>query len=205
MIRAAITGAALLLTQAAAGGAQGAAPAPRPPTAVGVASLSLGAFNYDAGGDAWTPLVAARLARVLSSVFVAEAGLSHARATVDRIRYYERPGSDIPEVEVSQVATPITTADLSLQAQLPLRLVQPYVGVAAGVFVLAQGRIPAEFREGSGKRHYAGASRAALGGVRVPVTPRLALRAELRLRRDRHAGGFDALDVEQTGGVAWRF
>lgn len=205
MLRETLAAAGLLAAYAAAGGAQGAAPAQRPPTAVGVASISIGAFNYDAGGDAWTPLAAARLARALSSVFVAEAGLSHARATVDRIRYVERPGSDIPEVEVSQVATPITTADLSLQAQLPLRLAQPYVGVAAGVFVLAQGRVPAEFREGAGRRHYAGASRAALGGVRVPVTPRLALRAELRLRLDRHSGGFDAFDVEQTGGVAWRF
>lgn len=87
------------------------------------------------------------------------------------------------------------TATLGLQAQLPLEYVRPYVGVAAGLF----GR----HEEGGDK--FVRTTMAFPAGLRVMLSPRLALQGEVRWRFDQQERAGQAANIEKTGGISVAF
>jgi hypothetical protein len=165
---------------------------PGEPSSDPVHSVSVvgGAFNYDGGSDDYFPLVGIRADRSLSRFIVAEAGLSYAAVASALAAFADET------VRTLSPSTPILTADLGVQFQLPLPHVRPYIGASVGA--IARGgddQLAARFVR---------PSYSAAGGVRVDLFNRLGLRAEIRVRQDEHPQ-WVATDFEETVGLSWRF
>jgi hypothetical protein len=105
-------------------------------------------------------------------------------------------GADAASVETpgtGPVGAHLLQSTVGITAELPLPYVRPYLGVAGGLF----GRFD---EEGGG-----GFVRPAVAvplGVRVHLSPRLALRAESRWRFDQHPSGASAPNAEFTAGLS---
>lgn len=182
-----LSGIAAMLLGAAVASAQ--TPVPAADASRGSAhsvSISVGTFNYDAGGERYYPLVVLRGDRELSRFFLVEAGIGYAAAetwTVDE---------DPPQT----ARTPLVVSDVSLQFQFAIGPIRPYLGVGVGLVGRVAGEEPGE--------RFVRPSYAGGGGIRVDISPRLGARADLRVRLDEHPG-FTAFDYEQTVGFAVRF
>ena len=95
-------------------------------------------------------------------------------------------------------STSLATTTVGIQAQLPFRYVRPYVGAAVGLF----GR----FDGGDDGESSVRPTTAFPVGVRLAVSSRLALRAEVRWRFDQHeTNSATAVDREQTVGLSVGF
>jgi hypothetical protein len=139
-------------------------------------SISAGIFHYDLSGVATTPMVALRADFPLGRVMLLEGGFGVAR----------------PEATSSGARSTMLTPEAQLQFQLPLRRVQPYLGVGGGAAIAA--------RAGDVE---SSVTASAAGGVRAWLTPRTGVRAELRVRGI--GSGFEGASDEWTVGFAWRF
>lgn len=140
-------------------------------------SLIVGASQFDLSGTGTTALIGARADMELSRWFVGEVGLSTMRPLE---QFGERATYIFPEFQ--------------FQAQLPLSVVRPYVGVGAG-FATA-------FAQGSGSSTTG--TVAAAGGLRMllPGTSTM-LRTELRVRGI--GTSFSGSMAEWTLGLGRRF
>jgi len=167
--RSALTLVAALLCATAAGAQQA-------PARATTASIIGGVSQWDLSGTGTSPFLGARIDRELNSVFLGEAGVTAMRPAE---QFGERVTYLFPEVQ--------------LQAQLPFRVVRPYLGVGGG-YGIASSR-----GEHSSEGTVAGA-----GGVRILVpNSSTTLRAELRVRGV--GTGFTGSTAEWTLGVGHRF
>jgi hypothetical protein len=137
-------------------------------------SISAGVFHYDLSGVAMTPMVALRADFPLGRALLIEGGFGVAR----------------PEAGSGGRAT-MLIPEAQLHFQLPLGRVLPYLGVGGGAAVAAQ----------AGDVESAVTASAA-GGFRAWLTPRVGIRAELRVRGI--GSGFEGAADEWTVGFAWR-
>jgi hypothetical protein len=126
----------------------------------------VGALNTDFAGDDNFPMAALRADWRLRRWLRSELGVSYALGDVPA------PGD-----AAGERSTSLATATVGIQAELPFRYLRPYAGVATGLF----GR----FDESGGAR-FVRTTQEFPVGVRVPVSSRLALRAEARFRFDQH-------------------
>ena len=149
-------------------------------------SLLVGALNAEQPGDDENfPMAALRAEWRLGRFVRSELGASFALGEFDALA----PGGE-------DVSSTLATATLGVLAEMPLPLVRPYVGAAAGLF----GR----FDEGEGESFV----RPTIGfpvGVRLPLSSRLSLRGEARWRFDEQESGASAVNVEQTAGLSFTF
>jgi hypothetical protein len=148
-------------------------------------SASVGVMQFDASGTGTAPVFALRAAfPIVGSWLLAEGNLSY--ASLDE--------------QFNNVGTRIGVADSQLQVQLPFARIRPYVGLGAGwlhYFNNAPLRAtPPTY--------------SAAAGLRVGLSPRIAARAELRLRgwnpySQSTGSGFGNSAAEWTGGLAYTF
>lgn len=127
--------------------------------------------------DAGAPVIGVRFGRPVSSVLLAEAGLSYALDD----------GARAPDDPLGVVA-----AELGLQARLPKGRYRPYIGAALGAL---------RANDAEPERRLVPAVAGAVGAW-VGAAPNVIVMGEIRLRsplRGEAAGG-----IEQTIGVAWR-
>ncbi|HEY0971513.1 MAG TPA: hypothetical protein VGE02_11155 [Gemmatimonadales bacterium] len=149
-------------------------------------TLAVGVLNYEPADDDF-PMAALRADWRLSRWLRSELGVSYAMGDVPL------PVVDGP-VEVD---THLMNASIGLNAELPVPVVRPYVGVSGGLF--------ARFDDEGGE-DFVRPSIAVPVGLRLPITPRLGLRAEVRWRFDQHEGSGDsAVDREMTAGLSFGF
>ena len=149
-------------------------------------SLVVGVLNVEQpGDDANFPMAALRAEWRLGRFVRSELGASFALGEFDAIA---------PATE--DVSSSLATATLGVQAELPLPLIRPYVGAAAGL----HGR----WVEGDGAS-FVRPTVAFPVGVRLPLSSRLSLRAEARWRFDEQESGASAVNVEQTAGLSVAF
>jgi hypothetical protein len=145
-------------------------------------SASVGAMQFDASGTGTAPVFALRAAfPMVGSWLLAEGNLSY--ASLDE--------------QFSNAGTRIGVAEGQFQAQLPFARVRPYLGVGAGwlhYFNNAPTRTTSPTYSAS-------------TGLRVGLSPRIAARAELRLRAWNPYATSSGFNVagEWTGGLAYRF
>lgn len=160
-------------------------------------SLLVGGFTYDRAGDRTFPMAAVRADWPLSRFVLAEVGVSLARAEVENVieAFQTRPGIGHGPAVVEEDSN-IFTGTVGLQAQLPLRYVQPYVGLATGLF----GRM-----DPPGGARFVRPTQTFAVGLRIPVTGAFGVRGDLRYRLDQHQGGDAASDFEQTIGITWSY
>ncbi len=149
-------------------------------------SLVVGALNYDFSDDRNFPTAALRANWRLTRHLRSEVDVAYATGDVPA------PGGTGDERNSSLLA-----GTVGIQAELPFRFIRPYVGAAAGLF----GR----FDSGSGGTSSVRPTHAFPVGVRIPFSPRLALRAEARFRFDQHDNNTTAANVEQTAGLSFGF
>ena len=151
-------------------------------------SLMVGALDYDYADDQF-PMAALRGDWRLTRFLRGEMGVSYALGDV--------PAGDAAG---STRNTSLATATIGIQAELPIPFVRPYVGAAAGLF----GRFD-EGGDDAGGSSFVRPTTAFPVGVRIPVSSRLALRAEARFRYDQHENNTTAANVEKTAGLSFSF
>lgn len=178
--------AALLAAAPSVATAQAAAdPAPRRSV-----SLMLGGFGTDVSEGRTFGIAAARADWRLSPWLLAETGLSWARGEVEMANH--SGGTPTYSME----STGLGTATVGLQAQLPLPRVQPYVGIATGLYLRL---------DKPGGHRFLSTTHEFPAGVRIPLSERLGARAEVRLRYDQQQFSGQELGAETTVGVSLRF
>ena len=149
-------------------------------------TLAVGVLNYEPADDDF-PMAALRTDWRLSRWLRSELGVSYAMGDVSL------PGTEGP-VEVD---THLLNATIGLNVELPVPVVRPYVGIAGGIF--------ARFDDEGGE-DFVRPSVAVPVGLRIPITPRLGLRGEVRWRFDQHEGSGDsAVNREITAGLSFGF
>lgn len=116
-------------------------------------AVSAGVGAYDLSGDGTEAVVGGGLEVGLGSVLLIEPALRY-------FRYESQFDEDIA----------FLLPEVSVQARLPLRAVEPYLGVGVGSAIVVEGD-----DDGEATLH-------AAAGARVPVADRWTLRPELRLR-----------------------
>jgi hypothetical protein len=146
-------------------------------------SMSVGAFN-SRDDDKNLPMASLRTDWRLRRWLRSEAGIAYAIGSIDV------PGSG------SSAATSRTlqfgTATLGLRAELPTDFIRPYVGIAAGL----------TRRDEEGGDPYIRTTMAFPAGLRLLLSNRVSLRAEVRARFDQRRTGGEAPGIEQTGGLS---
>ncbi len=154
-------------------------------------AVLVGAFNDDIGGDHYFPFAAARLSRDFGRYALWELGLSYAASKETIV--VSRNGTLSPR----DVASPVITGDVGVQLKYPIGPVEPYAGVAIGIF--------ARNYENRALDRETGASRAANFGLRFRMGERFSMRTEIiRLRSDDY-GDFAAFNYEHAMGVSFLF
>lgn len=179
---------ALLAAAPSAATAQAVAGDDLPKRAV---SVMVGGFGSDINESATFGMAAARADFRLSRFILAEAGVSYARGEVE-VADYSTPTAPTFSME----STSLGTATVGIQAELPLRYVRPYVGVASGLYL----RLDPE-----GGHRFLSTTSEFPAGVRIPLTRSLGARGEVRLRYDEQQGNGQELGAEATFGFSWRF
>lgn len=153
--------------------------------------IMVGTFNDDMAEDRYVPFAAARLNREFNRFALWELGLSYARSKETVV--IQQNGSFEPR----DVPSPVITGDIGIQVKLPLGRVEPYTGIAIGVFTRSY--------ENQTFDRATGASLAANVGLRVRTGQRFKVRAEMiRLRSDDY-GDFGAFNYEHALGVSFAF
>lgn len=183
-----VLGLALALSAAAPAAARAQDPAgiPTPRRSV---SLMAGGFGSDVNESATFGIAAARADWRLSRFILAEVGLSYARGEVEVANHTAATPT------YSMERTGLGTATAGVQAQLPLPLVQPYVGIATGLYLRL---------DPPGGHRFLSTTTEFPVGVRVPLTRRLGARGEVRLRYDQRQFEGQELGAEITGGLTLR-
>jgi hypothetical protein len=177
--------AALLAAAPTVASAQAAGdPAPRRSV-----TLMLGGFGTDVSEGRTFGIAAARADWRLSRWLLAETGLSYARGEVEMANH----SGGTPTF--SMETTGLGTATVSVQAQLPLPYVQPYIGIATGLYLRL---------DKPGGHRFLSTTHEFPAGVRVPLTERLGARAEVRLRYDQQQFSGQELGAETTVGLRLR-
>lgn len=176
--------AALLAAAPSVASAQAADPAPRRSV-----TLMLGGFGTDVSEGRTFGIAAARADWRLSRWLLAETGVSYARGEVEMANH----GGGTPTF--SMETTGLGTATVGVQAQLPLPYVQPYVGIATGLYLRL---------DKPGGHRFLSTTHEFPAGVRVPLTGRLGARAEVRLRYDQQQFSGQELGAETTLGLSLR-
>jgi hypothetical protein len=162
---------------------------PRITPATHTLALQVGTFMFDRGGDESTASVALRASWKYNRFVWGEVG-----AMGSRVRRALLSGSPVT-LDRRERAT-LAGLDVGVQAQLPLPVVQPYIGVATGFF---------GYFEGNSGNNLIRPSHHAMGGVRTAIGQHLGLRAELRARFDQFSDGGTSNNFEQTVGISWRW
>jgi hypothetical protein len=150
-------------------------------------TLAVGVLRHDGVSDDNFAMAALRTDWRLAHWLRSELSVSYALAEV------EAPaGSGEDDMD-----SHLLNATVGLNAELPVPVIRPYVGIAGGLF----GRFDSE-----GGEDFVRPSVAVPVGVRIPLTSRLGLRGEVRWRFDQQEGGGDAaVNREQTIGVSFGF
>ena len=159
----------------------------REPTPTRDLSLMVGVLDYDFADDN-LPMAALRGGWRLNRFLRSEVDVSYALGDVNAV-----PGSGDTGGERN---ASLAAATLGIQAELPLGPLRPYAGAAAGL----SGR----FDEGDGAS-FVRPTHAFPVGVRLALSPRIAVRAETRFRFDEHESGPDATNNEYTAGLSFGF
>jgi hypothetical protein len=151
-------------------------------------TLAVGVLNYDFAGDDDEnfPMAALRADWRLTRFLRGEVDGTYAVGDV----------AD-PTAADGDRSTSLATATAGVRAELPLRYLRPYVGAAVGLF----GR----FDGGDDGESFVRPTTAFPVGLRLAVSPRLALRAEVRFRFDQHENEATAVNREQTVGLSFGF
>ncbi len=97
-------------------------------------------------------------------------------------------------------STSLATATVGVQGELPFRYLRPYAGVAVGLF----GRFDGD-EDGSDGESSVRPTTAFPVGLRLVVSQRLAVRAEVRFRFDQLDNNSTASNREQTVGLSFGF
>ena len=150
-------------------------------------SLMVGVLNYDYAEDN-LPTAALRAGWRLNRFLRSELDVSYATGDVGAV-----PGS--ADVGGERNAS-LGAATVGIQAELPFPFLRPYVGAAAGLF----GR----WDEGDGGS-FVRPTHAFPVGVRLALSPRIAVRAETRFRFDEHESGPSATNTEYMAGLSFGF
>jgi len=182
--------AAALAALLAAAPAAAFAQAPGDPAPRRAVSLMLGGLGTDVSEGRTFGIAAARADWRLSRWLLAETGLSYARGEVELANH----GTGTPTYSMEPTA--LGTATVGVQAQLPLPLAQPYVGIATGLYLRL---------DRPGGHRFLSTTHEFPAGVRVPLTDRLGARAEVRLRYDQQQFQGQELGAETTVGLTLRF
>jgi len=143
-------------------------------------SLGYGVFDFDLSGTGQSRMWAARVERPLSRYVIAEGGVVYARP-------YQQFGD----------TTHFWIGELQVQAQLPTRVVAPYVGVGGGIAWDVR-RQPS----GTEQRRVTDPTFSAAVGARAWFTKIFGARAELRVRGV--GGEFQGSSAEWTIGAVLR-
>lgn len=149
-------------------------------------TMSVGALRVQ-DADVNLPMAALRTDWRLRRWLRSELGVSYAIGSIDRLEN----GTVPPDSRTLQLAT----GTVGLRAELPTRVIKPYVGVAAGLV----------FRNEEDGDQYVRTTMAFPAGVRLVLSPRVSLRAEARWRFDQRRSGSEGVRVEQTGGLSVAF
>ena len=151
-------------------------------------TLAVGVLDYDFAGrdDDDFPMAALRANWRLTRHLLSELDATYALGDV----------ADAAAAD-GERSTSLATATVGIQAQLPFRFVRPYVGAAVGLF----GR----FDDGDDAESSVRPTTAFPVGVRLALSPRLAIRGEVRWRFDQHEPNATAVDREQTVGLSFGF
>lgn len=153
--------------------------------------VMVGMFMDNLAGDHYFPFAAARLNRDFNRFALWELGLSYARSSETVV--IQRNGS----FESRDVPSPIVTGDIGIQVKLPLGRVEPYTGIAVGVFTRSY--------ESRTFDRETGASLHANVGLRVRTAQRFKVRAELLRVRSDDYGDFATVDIEHALGMSFVF
>jgi hypothetical protein len=152
-------------------------------------SVMVGGFTYDYANDGTTPAVAVHLGRRVLSNLELTGGIAYARPALTLM---DHSG---PDPIAREGRGSLATATAGMNMVLPLGPVEPYAGVAVGLF----GR----FEEDGGDR-FVRTTTAFPIGMRAPLSDRLGARGEVRFRFDEHPGGDSAVNSEMMLGLTWR-
>lgn len=145
-------------------------------------TLGVGVLHDDVTDDD-APMAALRAGWRLRSWLRSELGVSYALA--------DAAGSSADGDHAHLAA-----AVVGLQAELPWPMVRPYMGAAVGL----AGRF-----EGGDRKDTVRPTVQFPVGLRVPITPRLGLQAEVRWRFDEQLSGASAVNREHTVGLRFGF
>jgi hypothetical protein len=148
--------------------------------------MSVGALRSE-DDDKQLPMAAMRIDWRLRRWLRSEVGLSYAIGTFNPAGTGASPAPSR--------ALQLGSATVGLRAELPAPFVRPYVGVAVGL----------AYRNEENGDPFTRTMMAFPAGVRVPLSNRVALRAEARFRFDQRRNGGEAIGVEQTGGLSVAF
>jgi hypothetical protein len=149
----------------------------------------LGGLGTDVSEGRTFGMAAARADWRLSRWLLAETGLSYARGEVEMANH----SGGTPTYSMEN--TGLGTATVGVQAQLPLPYVQPYIGIATGLYLRL---------DKPGGHRFLSTTHEFPAGVRVPLTERLGARAEVRLRYDQQQFSGQELGAETTVGLSLR-
>ena len=150
-------------------------------------SLMVGVLKYDYAEDN-LPTAALRAGWRLNRFLRSELDVSYATGDVGAV-----PGSGDAGGERN---ASLGAATVGIQAELPFPFLRPYAGAAAGLF----GR----WDEGDGGS-FVRPTHAFPVGVRLALSPRIAVRAETRFRFDEHESGPSATNTEYMAGLSFGF
>jgi hypothetical protein len=156
--------------------------------AVGILSYDLDNIEGATESDQNYPMAALRAEWRLSKHVRSELGFAYALAEMEGVT---------AEGDPQDVYSSLMAATVGVQAELPMSVLRPYIGIAAGFF----GR----FDDEEGGERFVRVTHAVPVGLRIPISPRLGLRGELRFRLDQHEGGVTAENVEKTVGLSVAF
>lgn len=154
-------------------------------------SLQVGALRYDENGRETIPAAALRGDFRLTRLLRSELGASYGFGDLPRVAPAVLPG-----LAPSLVRAHALAATVGVLGELPTPVVRPYAGVAAGLF----GRF--DERGSAGGQRFVRPTLAFPVGVRAYVSPRLALRGEVRFRFDQLPSGASATNTEFTAGLS---
>ena len=161
--------------------------------AIRTATVRAGGLMYDRGGDQTNLMLGGGVDWALSRHVIGEVEGSWSSSDATFVDYTNNPNEPIAR----ETSTHLATVTAGVQAQAVLGPVRPYIGVSGGLFM--------RYDENGGGDRFLLQTFTVPGGLRIHLTDRLGLRAELRARFDTHQDGGSGFNLEQTVGVSLRF
>ncbi len=154
-------------------------------------TLAVGVLHYGLAGasDDDFPMAALRGDWRLTRFLRSEVDATYALGDVDD-----------PAAADGERSTSLATATVGVQGELPFRYLRPYAGVAVGLF----GRFDGD-EDGSDGESSVRPTTAFPVGLRLVISQRLAVRAEVRFRFDQRDDNSTASNREQTVGLSFGF